>query len=541
MRPQTPSPARVLLATLALAAIGALSVGLTRRAHNPPWSPARAAASLLATAHPAEGRAAAAVPDRAWPGTVRWVAVGGGADPASNPVSLEQDLALWAHTLGPGGVTLFAGGAGRSPVQVSNPTGPGNEPSKAGSEAAGEAPNDGDSLERRLGEIFAPRDGRQARYQPTRLAPHGDAAAPSVLQALSRASDPAASSSPAEPLFVYVAAHGEPGGQPRDNHVVLWGGTSLSAAALADELDAVEGARPLRLVMTSCFSGGFAELVFVGGDESAGPSPQDRCGLFASTWDTEASGCDPNPDRRAQEAYGLHFLHALDGRDRSGKPLPRAVLDLDGDGAVSLLEAHTRARIASRALGVPTTTSERWLRFATATSPPAAAVAGPLDDLPEERAVVAALGAELGLPTAEVARLRLESAGSTLDRADEHLAGLEAISDEAAANLRIALLERWPVLDDPYHPDYRATLQRHRAAILSFVDESVEARAYLDASDAELDVRLGVDQLELRGTRVERLVRAHETLELAAELARRGGPALERYGRLLRCERSAPR
>jgi hypothetical protein len=119
------------------------------------------------------------------------------------------------------------------------------------------------------------------------------------------------------------------------------------------------GTRPVRVVLTSCFSGGFAELAFAGADAGKRELAAGRCGLFAATAEREASGCDPNPDRAAQEGYGLHFLQALQGRDRAGAV---AAIDLDGDGKVSLLEAHARARIASAGIDVPTSTSERWLR-----------------------------------------------------------------------------------------------------------------------------------------------------------------------------------
>src|SRR5207247_4973882 len=99
-------------------------------------------------------------------------------------------------------------------------------------------------------------------------------------------------------------------------------------------------------------SGGFAELVFARADEKEGPSGRKRCGLFAGTWDRQTSGCDANPDRKAQESYGLHFIHALSRTERTGAPLADALIDFDHDGVVGLLDAHTRARIAAVSLDV---------------------------------------------------------------------------------------------------------------------------------------------------------------------------------------------
>ena len=156
------------------------------------------------------------------------------------------------------------------------------------------------------------------------------------------------------PLLVYMALHGERGETARDDEVDLWGGARLSVANLAALLDGAPPRRQVRLVIASCFSGGFADLAFAGAHPQGGAARTPRCGLFASEWDQESSGCDPNPDRRAQEGFSVHFLHALRGEDRDGKPLPAAEIDYDGDGRVSLLEAETRARIASRSIDVPT-------------------------------------------------------------------------------------------------------------------------------------------------------------------------------------------
>jgi hypothetical protein len=334
-----------------------------------------------------------------------------------------------------------------------------------------------------------------------------------------------------EPLWVFVAAHGEPGDRRRDNVVRLWGGGAISVAELTSELD--RSARPLRLIMASCFSGGFADIAFRDANEKNGPTDADRCGLFAATWDREAAGCDPNPDRRAQESYAVHFFNALRGADRHGSPLPLAALDLDGDGRVSLLEAHTRVRVASRSLSVPTTTSERWLRHVA----PSSGRGVPLD-LPEEHAVVDALGKALSLADADAARRRLEQLDTALQRADDTVAKREQALDQAWTQLRMDLLLRWPTLDDPYHPDYRATIERDETAILTVLETGEAARRYLDAVDSSNQAHAGTDELEVQSALVERLVRAYDNIELAARLHARGGPAFERYQRLLACERS---
>jgi len=446
-------------------------------------------------------------------GPMRFLVVGGGDGPASNQVSLEQDVALATRVLSGPGRILFAGGANSQGVQELTDA------------------DRGDPLMRELGTLLAPRAGRDAVYRPTDLRADGPFTRAALVDALTAGlgqPDP-------RPLLVYVAAHGDLGERARDNVLILWGGSTLSVSELAALLDESPAPRPLRLVITSCYSGGFAELVFEAADPARGPTRHDVCGVFASTWDDTASGCDPEPDRGAQEAYGLHLLHALAGLDRDGAPLPRDTLDLDRDGRISLLEAHTRVRIASESVDVPTTTSERWLRQVAPASGPERDVT-----LPEEAAVMAALGARLGVEGLGDATTRLNALEARLDAASGPLEVAEADSEDAAADLAAALLARWPVLDDPWHPDFHATWTGHREAIVRFVERAPEAVAWREA-EAELERRADVyDALSIEAVPLRRYVRAQETVTFARRLAATGGPSWARYERFLACERESP-
>ena len=55
----------------------------------------------------------------ATPRTIRWIAAGGGPTPEYNQLSVEDDLALFADTLGAAdGMLFFAGGPGTRSVQA---------------------------------------------------------------------------------------------------------------------------------------------------------------------------------------------------------------------------------------------------------------------------------------------------------------------------------------------------------------------------------------------------------------------------------------
>ncbi|MBI2898118.1 MAG: hypothetical protein HYY06_31485 [Deltaproteobacteria bacterium] len=448
---------------------------------------------------------------------IDWIAAGGGPTPELNPISLEQDLALAARVFGnpERGLVLFASGPDAQ-VQVLDP-----EPR-------------GDGIDQELGALFSPRRGRDSHYRPAEVHVDRPATVEGTLDALRQEL-----SERDRPLLFYLAGHGEMGESPRENGVPLWGGESLGVEALARVLDAAgSSSRRVRLVITACHSGGFAEIAFAGAEEGSGAARTDRCGLFATTWDLGASGCDPDPDRRRQEGYGIHFLHALEGQDRTGARLAStSVVDVNGDGRIGLLEAHTRARIVSRSLDVPTTTSDRWLRSAAPTSGPTRPV-----ELPEEDAVIAALAPELGLEGAGLAaaRSRLDELEGELESIGEKLNEARSREEDASRRVAAELLARWPVIDDPWHPDYERTRAQGREAILAFVAGS-PAWADLGAARGATD-RLAdrMAPLEVASARVERLVRAEETRLLAGRLRAEGGADWARYLRFLECERSVP-
>lgn len=503
------APRGVHLALGACLAVGPLSACRGKAQPAPASAPSAPLAKASGTAA-TEPPSAPASPVVETPrGPVDWLAIGGGPAPESTEVSIEQDIDLARRTLRGQGVVLFAGGSASLSVRELDPDAR------------------GDALLVALGDLFHPRHGRGSRYRRPRL-PADRATLENVEARLDWAL-----SSGTGPLLLYVAAHGDQGQRPRDNIVALWGNRALTVTDLAEMHE--RHARPLRVVMTSCFSGGFAELAFERADEERGPSRVLRCGLFAGPWDRQTSGCDANPDRRAQDSYGLHFLHALRGEDRTGAPLPAPELDFDGDGVIGLLDAHTRARIAAGSFDVPTTTSERYLRKKARGS-------SPIDPKlsPEDAAIVKQLGASLSLDGERAAAARWEELDAKLAELDKKLEATDEAIAESEAALVARLLERWPVLDDPYHPDFARALEGSRGAIAEVLEHSAEARRREDARRAGSEVEDERERLDLEEARVLRLRRAYETQHLASALARKGGADFERYRQLLACERAAP-
>ena len=130
------------------------------------------------------------------------------------------------------------------------------------------------------------------------------------------------------------------------------------------------------------------------------------------------------------------------------------------------------------------------------------------------------------------------SSEAAAQAAHERLAAAQAEEDAAYRRAAATILRRWPVLDDPWHPDFSDMFARHRAAIADHLERDPELRVHAQAR-AEVDrIHLEIADLRGRAAPYERLARAQESRLLAGRLARQGGPAWEHYRRLLACERT---
>lgn len=441
----------------------------------------------------------------------RLLVLGGGGEPDSTEVQLEADVRLATETYAGRSLVLFAGGSERATVR----------------ELAG-SPG-GDPLFEALSQLFLGRE-----HGSSLRAPRIPVDAPATYENLMRSLDELLLVR-GQPLTFLVATHGTQAEDPMDGAAVLWGNEGLFVRDLVDLLGQPSTARPVRMVVASCFGGAFGAI---GSIEARGEEPLAmHCGVFATDANHLASGCDPDPNRARHEGYLLHYLAALRGRTSGGIEL--AGIDLDQDGRISMLEAHTRARLASDSFDVPSTSSESFVRDTVAaleiawqTVPPATLV--------DDAAVVAALSQRLQIPNEAVANAASMSVGQSLDEREEGLADAEALRDIAWNRLRVALLERWPWLEDAYHVAWAEHVAEERRPIEAMLTRSALAIAYREAEADAAALAEELDELRIRDAMLQRLVRAYELPRMVAALHQQDEARYRRFLALRACEGHVP-
>jgi hypothetical protein len=220
--------------------------------------------------------------------------------------------------------------------------------------------------------IFETDDDSQRESQ--RAATLGRIDGPSTRQSVvQQVQKLAGDSKPGSRALLYFTGHGSAGQKPRaalfgprtqddyeNTTYALWNGDDFSTRDLGAALANWPAQVPLVLVMVQCHAGGFANLVFQGGDPKNPVWNRDFCGFFASTGERQASGCTSQVDETDYQDFTTHFFAALSGISRGGQAVRGA--DYDANGAVSLLEAFAWTNLQDNSIDVPVCTSDAYLR-----------------------------------------------------------------------------------------------------------------------------------------------------------------------------------
>jgi hypothetical protein len=163
------------------------------------------------------------------------------------------------------------------------------------------------------------------------------------------------------PLFFYFSGHGGHNRANEDNSTLLmWRDRQLNVQNFTQMLDQLPQNKPFVTMMSQCYSGSFANLIYRGGDPNKGIALQTRCGFFATIKSRPSVGCTPEVNEADYRDYSSSFFAGLTGRDRIGRKVASA--DYNKDRRISYAEAHAYAKVDKFTTDLPISTSEAWLQ-----------------------------------------------------------------------------------------------------------------------------------------------------------------------------------
>jgi len=461
-----------------------------------------------------------------------WI-VGGGYDPSSSQVQIEQNV-IWARKViaaAPGARTLKVfftdGDAPGKDVKVWEPR-----------------PETAAALQP-FARVFAGHEANGEYYRNHRIAGIAGGSEAGPLRARLE-NEFSALKSGDRALFIFNGHGGYDRKNTANNTIQLWNKTSLNVRDMEALFSKIDPAVPARFVFTQCYAGAFARLLRTEAKKFGALSPANRCGFMAEAEDRPSEGCSPGINANDYRDYTTYFFAAIEGRTRQGRALPNNP-DRDGDGTVSLYEAHLYALRTAESADLPRSTSENflehwkpgvlgWARRLKNTPAPLDARANPYNKLADE------VAQELDLPPESALRRRqIEQRKNEYDeedaRQDEEYTRLmrEIVNLQRDIQRDVAL--RWPEVRAPHTQSYYEFLRRENQAAQEFIlkhasyPSLVEKQIRLAAVSAEnLDTSRKHTRLELI-ERLEKLGKQRERFEAMASDADRAA-----YARLRACE-----
>ncbi len=461
-----------------------------------------------------------------------WI-VGGGYEPRDSQAQIEQNV-IWARQ-----VIKAAPGARKVTVFFTDGDAPGKDVK------VWEPRPETAAAWQPLARVFAGHELNGEYYRNHRIIGVAGGTEAGVLR--ERLAREFSALAPADrALFIFNGHGGHDRKNTARNTIQLWNSTSLNARDMETLFSRIDPAVPARFVFTQCYAGGFARLVRSGAGRASALSPANRCGFMAEAEDRPAEGCSAGVNANDYRDYTTYFFAALSGRTRQGRTLP-VNPDRDGDGTVSLYEAHLYALRVAESADLPRSTSEDflehwrpgvlgWTRRLKRAPAPLDERENPYPRLAEE------VARELALPAAANERhrqieQRLQDYQDEDARQDEEYTRLEREALALQRAIQHDVAQRWPEVMAPHTAAYHEFLQRDRDAAQQFIVRHasypglVAKQTRLAAlTDANLDTSRKVTRLEL----VERLEMLGRQRERFAAMASDADKAA--YAKLRACE-----
>jgi hypothetical protein len=449
-----------------------------------------------------------------------FLTIGGGSSASNNQVSLEKNVLFFQRFLDrahlaslPHEIFFSDGLGGARDLQFFDPT---FQPPRANE---------------LLAQIFNRERDLTTQYRAHAI-PH--LTGPSTREALAKWFDTVGQKlGDGDRLFIYYTGHGgagrgRRGTPPVDQTMALWNEDSMTVSEFVGLLDKLPARVKVMLIMVQCYSGGFADVIYNGGDANKGLSSKLRAGFFATIPTRVAAGCTSDVDEENYREYSTYFWAALSGKTRTGEAVNRP--DYDNDGHVSLAEAHAYTVIHSETIDIPNKTSEALLRkFSKAPARDGGGLVPADTDFsrlcgmanPIDRAVMSELATELKLEgnyKTAAARRKADDVAADRKRLDDQRRQVETSRNKLRNELATRLRSKWPELANLLHPDSLKLLRDEPDAIVKFIEASPRFKEFEQANEKIDGLDKESDSLERTWVKCQRFIRTAETTAMEFNL-----------------------
>ncbi len=320
---------------------------------------------------------------------------------------------------------------------------------------------------------------------------------------------------------------------------VTYGEKGIKVSEFTKMLNKQKTDIPLTLFMTQCYSGGFADVIFIDGNSAYGLSPKPRCGFFSTIYSRQSTGCTTAVDDPDYVDYGSMFWGAMSGIDQFGKPFKQP--DYNSDNKTSMLEAHAYTIIHAKTIDVPFTTSDRLLEHFSIERDPKKLNENidksKYNDLIKkadtiQKVILSSLAksCELG-EKGDIKAFRTKTTKITEDLKKMKKGYYTSYKKRfaAVAKIRKDILKNWPHLSNPWDSKCTEITTNHEEEIVNLIEnhKAQDELKKLDKKSKEVEEK--IKKARYQEALNQRLLHTYKSLYLENELNEKGSEEVKSY------------
>lgn len=460
--------------------------------------------------------------------------IGGGPTPASSQLSIERNVVYLRQVLQ---------NLGRTDIQpeILFASGPNAVPDVCVDQSSSVPPSI-----KLLTDLFGESKGINLGYRCHDIGDvNGPADRLTIFQSLERY---AKELKKGDRLLIYVTGHGGKGNPSTNGLLHTWKDGEMRVRDFVQSLDSFSPDVEVVVVMVQCYSGTFANMIFNGGDPDKGLTNHHRAGFFATVDSRPAAGCTPDTKVEDYKEYSTSFFAALTGKSRGGQEVKAD--DIDGDGHISMAEAHAFTMLNSPTIDICYRTSDRFLEKEArldSKDEKLMPTEVSLDKLlkaadPVRRHVIEKLASDFKIngdsPLADAEKLS-KQISEDRRRTKALITSIDNNASTSAKKIKETLFARWPFLQNAWHPETHSLLTKESDSLVHFIEGQSGFAAWKRMMDRAKSLRTQDLEKERKWAKLQRFILTAKSVVRAENLRREGTPdVVKRYEEILQIENS---
>lgn len=341
-------------------------------------------------------------------------------------------------------------------------------------------------------------------------------------------------------VFFIYQGHGSWAVDTSNNALKLWNNTQISSREFESLLDGLDPGVQFRFFFPQCYSGAFLRLADARGLTGKDSSQARQCGFTAVSENEMSEGCTVSIKEGDYRDYSTYFFAALDGKTRLGEPLSSSP-DTDGDGKISLHEAHIYSLDNAYSTDLSRSTSEdfleQWQPWYLKWKADMSAIP---DNVFGERVRRVSVNNGYAKKGRELITMLFKERNQLMKQKnllEEKEADFQSRVDKLRETLKADLLNHWPEASLLYTSSFKSFLNEHVNAALVWIEDQEQYHELVTVQDNSASLKKDALDILRKNTQINKVFRMIRLSRILEQLNNYGSREdMATYQSLLACE-----